>query len=379
MYYYMAESRSNPSTDPLVLWLNGGPGCSSMFGNWVENGPYIINADGSFFKNQYSWNAKANMIWIDNPVGTGFSYVQNPSGYVTNETQMAVELYTTLVGFLTLHTQYQKLPFYIFGESYAGKYIPSVSSYIKKQNALNPAVKINLQGLGIGDGWVNPEIQTGSYAPFLYDNGLITESQLEDAEQTYDLYLDLMAAGDYEDANTVGDLMLENLVLEAGNVDVYDIRYKANEDPTDPLNDALSKWLNKASVQSELHVNRKWLGCATAPYIALESDEQLSTEGLFADLLTAYQVMNYNGNYDLICNWYGTWWWTNTVEYPQQQQYINAKNNTWVVDNTSAGFWRYAGNFTHIIVLNAGHMSPFNQPKNTQDMLYRFISGGFIV
>jgi len=363
----------------LVLWLNGGPGCSSMFGNWVENGPYIINADGSFFKNQYSWNAKANMIWIDNPVGTGFSYVQNPSGYVTNETQMAVELYTTLVGFLTLHTQYQKLPFYIFGESYAGKYIPSVSSYIKKQNALNPAVKINLQGLGIGDGWVNPEIQTGSYAPFLYDNGLITQSQLDDAEKTYDLYLDLMAAGDYEDANTVADLMLENLVLEAGNVDVYDIRYKANEDPTDPLNDALSKWLNKASVQSQLHVNQKWLGCATAPFIALESDEQLSTEELIPDLLASYQVMNYNGNYDLICNWYGTWWWTNTVEYPQQQQYINAKNNTWVVDNTSAGFWRYAGNFTHIIVLNAGHMSPFNQPKNTQDMLYRFISGGFIV
>jgi carboxypeptidase C (cathepsin A) len=267
---------------------------------------------------------------------------------------------------------------WIFGESYAGKYIPSISTEIMKRNANKPTITIKLMGLGIGDGWVNPYIQTGSFAPYLYRHGLISLAELEAANALYDGYKKLMDAGSYESAAVVEDALLESLVIAAGDVDVYDIRYKANEDPTDPLAAQLNTYLNDADVKKRLGVGiHKWAQCAMAPYFSLFNDTEQSVADLFPPLLEQYQVMNYNGNYDLICNELGTTQWTNALEWPGQQAYVSAKTQDWLVFGNLAGSYRYADNFTHIIVDNAGHMAPFNQPLNTLDLLNRFINGGF--
>jgi len=92
-----------------------------------------MDANGNFHQNNYSWNAKANVLWIDQPVGSGYSYVESYDGYVTNEKSMAMELYSALIQFFTLLPEYYN-DFYVFGESYAGKYIPSICHYILRQN-----------------------------------------------------------------------------------------------------------------------------------------------------------------------------------------------------------------------------------------------------
>lgn len=111
------ESQNNPSKDPVVLWLTGGlffvlilhfscvtpsflsgPGCSSELAVLFENGPWNVNSDLTLSNNPYSWNTNATMIYVDQPAGTGFSYVGNPKGYVTNELRMADELYTLIQG-----------------------------------------------------------------------------------------------------------------------------------------------------------------------------------------------------------------------------------------------------------------------------------------
>jgi len=373
LYYYFVESQSNPLTDPTVLWLQGGPGCSSLFGAFVENGPHIIDANGNFNNNSYSWNTKANMLWIDQPVGSGYSYVENSDGYVTTEKTMAVELYSALTQFFAMLPQYNK-NFYVFGESYAGKYIPSLCHYIWKQNQQKPKVFLNLKGIAMGDGWVYPYYQTGSYAPFLYANNLINEVELDLAELDYEAYKALIDAGLDLLADDAGNILLTTL---AGDLDVYDIRY-TNGDPTDPLADALGDYLNEPAVQKLMNAgDQTWTMCGNDAYFGLLDDLEQSVANLLPDLLTTYPVMNYNGNMDLICNYFGTNEWTKHIGWPGQQTYNKASNHTWIVDGTAAGYYKSGGNLTHLIIDNAGHMAPFSQPKNTQNMLYTFIAGAF--
>jgi len=377
LFYMFVESQSQPLKDPVILWLQGGPGCSSLFGEFVEIGPQLIDENGSFTHNQWSWNSNANLLFIDQPAGTGYSYVESPFGYVTNEKKLAEELYTAITGFFELHKEYAKLDFYIFGESYAGKYIPSLSSHILAQNGKNPPILIALKGLGMGDGWVDPYHQTGSYAPFLYHNGLIGIAEVEAANTAYESYKRLVDAELYFLADDAGALLLEGLALAAGNVDVYDIRYKGM-DPTDAPAAALRIYLNEKSVREELHAgNQTWKMCSPAPEFALIKDLEQSVSNLLPSLLSNYQVLNYNGIFDLICNFFGTVEWTNLIEWPGRDAYVRAANQTWIVDGFEAGYFKYAGNLTHVVIYNAGHMAPFNQPQFTQDMLYRFIAGGF--
>ncbi|GMI25104.1 hypothetical protein TrRE_jg3542, partial [Triparma retinervis] len=74
LFYWMFESRNDPSTDPVILWMSGGPGCSSQLALFGENGPYVVEDDLTLKLNQQSWNNNATVIWVDQPVGTGFSY-----------------------------------------------------------------------------------------------------------------------------------------------------------------------------------------------------------------------------------------------------------------------------------------------------------------
>jgi len=189
LFYYLVPSQSQPSTDPVILWLQGGPGCSSLFGSWVENGPFVIQPDGSFKANPYTWNKNATMIWIDSPVGTGFSYVKDDD-YATDEKTIANDLLTALQAILfAKYPQFGGNPFFIFGESYGGKYVPWLASTILASNqSPRSKAKINLKGIGIGNGWVDPYVQTGSYAPFLYANGRVDAAEFDASLAIYECY-----------------------------------------------------------------------------------------------------------------------------------------------------------------------------------------------
>jgi carboxypeptidase C (cathepsin A) len=116
-FYWFFESRENPATAPVALWLTGGPGCSSEVALFGENGPCKVNKAGSnTTRNPYSWNSKANLLYVDQPTGTGFSY---GTGLDHNEVGVADDMYSFLQLFFKAHPQYQKLPFFAFGESYA--------------------------------------------------------------------------------------------------------------------------------------------------------------------------------------------------------------------------------------------------------------------
>lgn len=161
-FYWFFESRSNPDMGPLVLWLTGGPGSSSMFALLTENGPCTIQPDLSTKFSPYAWNSKANVIWLDQPTGVGYSFgAAGDKDY--NETNVGENIYWFLQGFLEQHPQYSSREFFVTGESYGGHYVPAAAHYIwsmnKASKANGEAPIINLQGLAVGNGLTNPVIQ----------------------------------------------------------------------------------------------------------------------------------------------------------------------------------------------------------------------------
>ncbi|KAG0422662.1 hypothetical protein HPB47_001552 [Ixodes persulcatus] len=111
--------KENPKTAPVLLWLQGGPGSSSMFGLFVENGPYIVDKGGNLQMRKVTWARRYSMLYVDNPVGVGFSFTQQDQGYAHNESDVGRDLFEALQQFFTLFPEYVGNDFYATGESYA--------------------------------------------------------------------------------------------------------------------------------------------------------------------------------------------------------------------------------------------------------------------
>jgi carboxypeptidase C (cathepsin A) len=131
MWFWFFEAREKPSTAPLALWLNGGPGCSSMIGLFVENGPCTFNnvSGQDPVLNPYSWNNVANMLYVDQPIGVGFSYGSD-SDDVTSTITAAPFVWKLLQAFYSRFPEYTNHNFGLFTESYGGHYGPEFAEYL---------------------------------------------------------------------------------------------------------------------------------------------------------------------------------------------------------------------------------------------------------
>ncbi|CAL2032622.1 unnamed protein product [Caenorhabditis brenneri] len=158
MHYMLTESRSNPDTDPLLVWFNGGPGCSSLGGLFEELGPFYVNFDGqTLYENPYAWNAKANVLYLESPIGVGYSYdTTTPRYFKANDDQSAGQNLLALTNFFKIaQPKYANRTFYLSGESYAGIYIPMLTDLIVQGINDGSFPNKNFQGSAIGNGFMN--------------------------------------------------------------------------------------------------------------------------------------------------------------------------------------------------------------------------------
>nr|CAI5866224.1 unnamed protein product [Callosobruchus analis] len=145
-----------------------------MYGLLEESGPIAVNKDLQLDIRNYSWTNNHSVIYIDNPVGVGFSFTDHEDGYARNETQIGNELYNALQQFFTLFPELRKNYFFITGASYAGKYISVLAYTIHRSNA-SANEKINLKGVAIGNGYIDPTHQIG-FAEYAYQLGLVDKN-----------------------------------------------------------------------------------------------------------------------------------------------------------------------------------------------------------
>ncbi|GJP44708.1 hypothetical protein CLOM_g4067 [Closterium sp. NIES-68] len=178
LFYWLTESVAAPQTKPLVLWLNGGPGCSSIgYGLFEELGPWrVANDAGRQLQfNPFAWNKLANVLFVDSPAGTGFSYSLDPSDLSTGDNQTALDTVQLLRAFLRRHPRYNGRTLLLAGESYAGHYIPQVAALLLSL-AARPAqrVRVRVGGVLLGNPFVHATIDTNARTQFFYDHGLVS-------------------------------------------------------------------------------------------------------------------------------------------------------------------------------------------------------------
>ncbi|XP_047334285.1 serine carboxypeptidase-like 20 [Impatiens glandulifera] len=234
LFYYFVESERNPSKDPVVLWLNGGPGCSSFDGFVYEHGPFNFEAGiprGSMPKlhlNPYSWSKVSNIIYLDSPTGVGFSYSPNTTVYKTGDLQTANDSHHFLLKWFDLYPEYQSNVFYLSGESYAGAYVPTLASEVVKgiKAKVNPV--INFKGYMVGNGVIHDINFSGENAlvPFAHGMALISEDFFQGAQ--------IACNGDYNNNNNSSacNTALDKIYRVLDGLNIYNILEPCFHDPS---------------------------------------------------------------------------------------------------------------------------------------------------
>lgn len=368
LYYFFVESFNKPS-DPVVLWLQGGPGCGSTFGAFVENGPYIIDGNGTWHFNPWHWARNASMLWIDNPVGSGFSYSTNGK-YDHTEQVVSQQLAYVLTGFFQRHPEYAGNDFYIFGESYAGKYVPWLAKNILENDVLH------VNGIGLGDGWVSPVLQTPTNHEYLYKMQRISMAQKQASDILVGAYLELLIQNDYIKASEYDNAWAKILCLQGNVSNPYNI--DEPYDFTDPPQRAMITWLDQPNVKSALNVPNANYSTRTNAYRALNSDEEKNALPELSYVVDKIPVLLYNGELDFVCNYLGTKMYASVMDWSGQNGYRHAREKSWQLSTgQKAGYSQTYGNLARLVLYHTGHIAPFDSPQATFEMLQQFINGGF--
>lgn len=183
LFYWLVESSSpTAATDPLVLWTNGGPGCSGISGGlFSEFGPFFPNIDGSLSltPNPWTWTQKANIIFIEQPAGVGYSFSDNSSDYNVGDERSASDVYFFLQGFLKKHKRFTTNDLYLSGESYGGHYVPSFAKKIVEENKRGVYPLLNLKGFLVGNAWTVAEDDNTGALDFWYQRTMISSTMRE--------------------------------------------------------------------------------------------------------------------------------------------------------------------------------------------------------
>jgi cathepsin A (carboxypeptidase C) len=366
IFYWWFESRNSPSNDPLVLWLTGGPGCSSELALFEENGPFKINEDLTLKTNPYSWNNNANLLFVDQPLGTGYSTTKVLE---TNETEIAQDFYTFFVEFLAAYPQFKGRDFYITGESYAGHYIPAISAYIVQQNNRD----IGFKASAIGNGLVSAYWQYPQYNVFAYENKLINAAQYQSLKIGFATCQKLIQNSPWEVAMLQCQTEVEAITGNPPKFNVYDYKLPCNG-PLCYNFSLVDDFLARKDVQVALGVvGDTWSECNDTVHSALMADWLTDESSNVAYLLSKnIPVLVYSGDLDFICNWRGGEMWTNQLNWPGQKTFQNLNYTSL----GSYGEYKSYNGFTFYRVYNAGHMVPMDQPAAALDMLTRFIRSG---
>lgn len=274
-------------------------GCSSMTGLFGELGPYRFKSDGTLERNPYSWNNIAHLIFIDQPVGVGLSYVDE-GGYAQQEEVVGDQLYIALVAFFKLHPEYSNLELYLSGQSYAGKYIPALTRRILDANRDPRQFHLNLQGIAIGNGLVDGLIQRLIKPEQVYWTGILGYEQLESMRPLQNRCIRHIQNGNTIEVGSACERMMKYITIAAGpGLNTLDLRqFEPTYNST-----AQSNYLNRADVQQALHVKKtvNYVGCSDIVYEYLKHDILISYKQLIRRFVMndKLRVLLYNGNFDL--------------------------------------------------------------------------------
>lgn len=399
-FYYLAESRSpTAAQDPLVLWMTGGPGCSSVLAMLTENGPCSVRPrrDGGggveLSTNPWSWNEVANVLWVDQPMGVGYSTAGQRLD--RSEKEVAENMLTFLRNFYAKFPRFLGVPFFVTGESYGGHYIPAVAAHVLRASREGGGGGVGaLHGVAIGNGLVDPVVQFASDPEMAFTGGLGGSLHAGVVNETTYRHMTAEKRACTEGIQTCQQhatpkncvlgmmtcVLNEVLPVASTRLNPYDLR-KPCEVPAGGMcyNVSLeTKFLNLPDVKSRMGVpeTKTWEACnmtTTLPFI-VSGDELMSYRSDVLELLrNDVSVLVYAGDTDFMVDWVGCKAWVMQMPWEHQTEFQNALDMPFVINNKSMGKVRSASGLTFVQVFNSGHMVPMDQPEVALAMIAEFV------
>ncbi|KAF5741608.1 Serine carboxypeptidase-like 48 [Tripterygium wilfordii] len=383
MFYFFFESRNN-ETDPVVLWLSGGPGASSNIALFCENGPFHITEDSSLVWNDYGWDKVSNIIYVDQPIGTGFSYSIDDTDIRHNLVDVTNDLYNFLQDFFDKHPKLVQNDFFITGQSFAGHYAPALASRINQENKANPKIHINLKGIAIGNGLTNPRLQYEILPYYARRCKLIEEEDYLHIKNTM-LPKCMKATEDCDMGNETDcliafdscDGMFGEILRRTNNINYYDYRKQRNGRMNYDFSH-LENFLNNQLVKDALGVpDIPFVTLSSKVYEAMKGEYMKNYDtGIPALLADGIKVLLYVGEFDVICNYVGNLKWVIEMAWHGKEEFLKPQSLvSFSIDGIEMGALRSHGPLSFLEVHGAGHMVPMDQPKTALHMIQRWMHG----
>ena len=414
LHYIFVESQNDPANDPLLLWLNGGPGCSSLLGFFTEQGPFRVNGS-QLTENQYSWNKVANMIFLESPAGVGYSY-SDSGNYTHDDDSTSANNLLALKSWFVKFPEYKNHDFYLTGESYAGVYIPTLSVRLLEEPS------INYKGFAIGNGYLDRVLLGNSAIRFAYHHGLIDSSMWRkiitsccnngdespencDFVQTTDYKcskavaiasnfinnINLNPYSIYEDCRTTASsLAVDTLVTRKHRSNRRKLGWslirktlkqsetmEVEEDhitQTIPcVDDAiLIRYLGRNDVRQALNIPSAapdWVDCSTVVSSNYTMQNPSLKTQVAASIKAGKRGLIYNGDTDLVCDFLGDEWFSDQLGFPQIGSY-----EAWYVNGQVAGFVKHYDGFAYATIRGSGHTVPEYRPAAALFMIEAFLN-----
>ncbi|XP_058184100.1 serine carboxypeptidase-like 50 [Rhododendron vialii] len=372
-FYEAQQPNSSLSKTPLLIWLQGGPGCSSMLGNFYELGPWRVSRRQgnvqrvALERNSGSWNRIFGLLFLDNPIGAGFSIAETPEEIPRDQLGVAEHLFAAVTSFVGLDPSFKTRPIYFTGESYAGKYVPAIGYYILKKNAqLPPSKQVNLAGVAIGNGLTDPSTQVATHALNAYYSGFINDKQRNQLEELQNEAVARTEKGNWSAATDARNGVLRTLRNMTGLATLYDFRRLIPYET-----DMVTELLSHPGVKRLLGVNESMVyeECSDVVGAALHEDVMKSVKYMVEFLVKESKVLLYQGHCDLRDGVVSTEAWVKKMEWEGIDKFMEAERKVWRVNGGLAGYVQKWGSLSHAVVLGAGHLVPTDQALNSQAMI----------
>lgn len=423
LHYWFVESERRPSEDPLVLWMNGGPGCSSLLGFLTEQGPFLLNKSDPFnlHLNEYRWNQVANVLFLEAPAGVGFSYRENSQDYSTDDDQVARDNHEAIKNFFIKFPQFKSNPFFVTGESYGGIYVPTLAVEI-----LRNSPDINLQGYAIGNGYLDQEKLGDSLLLFGYFHGLFGQSTwrslIKSCCSSSNITIELTRGGCSFVTNPSKEckeaIATAYNAIEANDINVYNLyqecdfpdeaknsvrerlesgpwtshriyhdrklmlkslglnstKVASNGEEDDPpcTNDSyLRKYLNQRSVRDAIHIPsnvQKWTSCSNDVGSSYSNKYKTMKPQILELLKAGKQGLIYNGDVDMACNFLGDEWFVDDLGLKLVSDY-----KAWHLKTQVAGYVKHFDGLVFATVKGSGHMVPTDKPAAALALIAGFL------
>ena len=401
IHYWLTEAETNPESAPIVFWTNGGPGCSGLIGFMTEQGPFRADIDGNLEPNMYAWNKIVNMVFLEQPVGVGFSYSNNNDDYKIGDEQAAKDNLATILQFFEKFPHFNRSKLFITSESYGGHYMPTWADEIINYNdgQQYSAMRINFQGFAVGNPYTDYYSGVGAEMETYWGKQLLPKP-------LWDKYLENNCTDPLKQLNSsTCSLLILNFMKKIGNLNPYALDYpvclsqqqlkmreylrdeKENDSNSiqyEPCEDLYSSnYLNRMDVKVSLHVHQDivWEECSRTTKYNL-ADKMLPMEKYYKTILNSkthpdLRVLVYSGDDDSVCGTIGTQRWIYNLGFPTTSLW-----DTWYnTDGQTAGFitkfktpFTKDSRFSFITVHDAGHEVPTYKPKDALELFEMYIN-----